>query len=391
MQRRARPAAPVLVAVCLLALLSALVFPLSNRAVAQDKPVQGQFGERIEVREVLIDALVTDARGNVIVGLDKNDFVVREGGKPVQLSGVTFYSNRRIVETSAAVAKKGLRVDQVPEDRYFILFFDDQKSAAADAPVLLSQQLQAGRRAREWAARELLPNDWVAVVSYDYKLKVQQDFTHDRRRIESAIDDAIKGKDTDNTWPSRVKAQEPAGPSLLASLPRGDGLRDTTAIIFDGVERLAEAAGKITGRKNLLLFTHGFGRINSFGQYTPDPQYYTPMMEALNTANVAVYPIDLFPVGVRHPLADAMSQLAFDTGGRYFFDVVNYTTALTQVARENNGYYLLSYRSEHPAGKSGFQRVEVKTTNPEFKVKTRRGYEYGDYTGPKVAAGPAGP
>ena len=47
------------------------------------------------------------------------------------------------------------------------------------------------------------------------------------------------------------------------------------------------------------------------------------------------------------------------------------------MAQENSGYYLLSYRLERPAGKSGYQPVQVKTTNPEFKVRARRGYEYG--------------
>ena len=36
------------------------------------------------------------------------------------------------------------------------------------------------------------------------------------------------------------------------------------------------------------------------------------------------------------------------------------------VGEENGGYYLLSYRSEHPTGKAGFQKVQVTSTNPEF-------------------------
>ena len=72
-----------------------------------------------------------------------------------------------------------------------------------------------------------------------------------------------------------------------------------------------------------------------------------------------------------------MNQLADDTGGRYFFNFTNFITPFEQVAQENSGYYLLSYRLERPAGKSGYQPVQVKTTNPEFKVRARRGYEYG--------------
>ncbi|HVR10672.1 MAG TPA: hypothetical protein VMW75_21680, partial [Thermoanaerobaculia bacterium] len=63
--------------------LAALMAAGTGSAAAQEPPQQPQprFGEKIEVREVLLDALVTDAQGHVIVGLGKDDFVVRENGK----------------------------------------------------------------------------------------------------------------------------------------------------------------------------------------------------------------------------------------------------------------------------------------------------------------------
>src|SRR4029078_11989582 len=98
----------------------------------------------------------TDSQGNVIVGLGPEDFVVKEDGKPVNVTGVSFYSSRRLVETAEAAGRKGLKTAAAPEDRYFILFFDDQKSNAVDAPELLTQQMQAAQRARGWVSRELV-------------------------------------------------------------------------------------------------------------------------------------------------------------------------------------------------------------------------------------------
>jgi VWFA-related protein len=348
----------------------------SDQAAQPDQQPQGQFEGTVDVNEVLLDVLVTDRKGNVIVGLDKTDFQVSEDGKPVELTGVTFYSNRRLIESSPALAQKGVTVDQVPEDRYFVLFFEDQKSAAADAPELLVSQLDAGKRAREWVRTGLLRNDWVAVVSYDAKLKVHQDFTRDRVALQQAIADAIKGKDTDGNWPSRL--EESSEPSLRAALPRGNDLRKESGTIYDAVRLVAGASGKITGRKNLLLFTNGFaGRINTFGQYQPDQRYYPEMSRALNDNNVAVYPIDLTPAGTEHTLSNFMNELASDTGGRYFYNFTNFTTPLEQIADENSGYYLLSYRSQKPAGEKGFQEVDVKTSNPEFRIRARKGYDYG--------------
>jgi VWFA-related protein len=346
---------------------------------AQDKP-QGDFQGKVDVNEVLLDVLVTDAKGNVIVGLDKNDFVVKENGSPVELTGVTFYSNRRLLESSPTLAKQGVSTEQGTEDRYFVLFFEDQKDTAQEAPKLLSQQLEAAKRARGWVESELLANDWVAVVSFDTRLKVQQDFTHDRKALIAAIGDAIKGKDFEGNYPSRIKAG--GGPSLLAGLPKGDELRNKTPNIYEAMQQIARSAGNIRGRKNLLLFTFGLpGRQNTFGSYVPDDRYFKPTVRALNDNNVAVYSLDLTPPAVEHTLSDSLNLLSNDTGGRYFFNVTNFSTPLDQVAKENNGYYLLSYENRQPAGKSGFQDVEVKTTNPEFRIKARKGYEYGKDSG----------
>jgi len=349
---------------------------LARAAVAQEEKPQGQFEGQVNVNEVLLDVLVTDAKGNVIVGLDKNDFVVTENGKPIDLTGVTFYSNRRLIQSSPTLAKQGVSVEQVPEDRYFILLFDDQKDTAQEAPQLLSQQMQAAKRARGWIESELLPNDWVAVASYDTRLKVQQDFTRDRKALIAAVGGAMKGKDPEGNYPSRIDAGK--GPSLLAGLPKGQELRDKTSTLYEALQAVARSAGNVRGRKNLLLFTYGLpGREDTFGQFVPDKRFFEPTVQALNANNVAAYTLDLTPPAVEHTLSDSLNKLADDTGGRYFFNVTNFSTPLDQVAQENNGYYLLSYSGEQQTGKSGFQEVQVKVTNPEFRVKARRGYEYG--------------
>ncbi|HEY0781413.1 MAG TPA: VWA domain-containing protein, partial [Thermoanaerobaculia bacterium] len=339
---------------------------------------QPTFQEKIEVTEVVLDALVTDAQGHVIVGLKKDDFVVKADGKPVELTSVTFYSDRTLKESSAALAAKGIQVDATPSDRYFVLFFDDQTETSSQVPGLLARQVESSRRTRDWIAHELLPNDWVAVVGYDRKLKIYEDFTHDRGALDSAVQAALKARDAERNYPSRQGlGQEAGAPSLVAYLPVGDALRDQTTTIYDALRLLSASLGHITGRKNLLLFTLGFGRINNIGVYEPDQRYYPKMVNALNTNNVAVYTIDMLQEGYTHIMSDAMNQLALDTGGRYFFNVVNFMTPLKQASEENSGYYLLSFRGEHKAGSSGFQQVEVKMANPELKVRARKGYSFG--------------
>ena len=364
-----------------LALLGALApaAPALAQEGAQEEAQrpEGEFGEELDVSEVLLDVLVTDRQGNVIIGLGPNDFVVEEDGEQVEVRDVSFYSNRRLAGPAPQALAGELRIEPLPEDRYFILFFEDMRQKQADTTVnLVSQQLDAARRAKEWVERELLPNDWVAVASYDFKLKLQSDFTRDGKALAKAIDAAVRGKDPGKTWPSRTEGTE--GPSLAANLPAGDTMRRESNRIYDAIELLAAGVGEIRGRKNLLLFTTGFGQMNSVGQYLEDPRYYPPMMEALNDNNVAAYTIDLTPSTVSHVMSDAMHQLAEETGGKYFFNFTNFLTPLSQITEENNGYYLLAYESRHPRGESGYQKVRVRTTNPQFQVKTREGYLYGE-------------
>ena len=353
--------------------LASLLTLLALPAVAQDEP-QDTFAEQMDVTEVLLDVLVTDAQGNIILGLEPQDFIVKEGGKEVDVTGATFYSNRRFVDSADMAERLGLQPGEVPSDRFFILFFHDQRQILT---ALARNQLHATRKARQWVETEQLPGDYVAVVSYDYKLKIHQDFTQDREKLYRALDEAARGKDPGTEWASRREQHD--GPSLAKNLPTGRDLRKATKRIYSALELVAEGAGAVVGRKNLLFFSIGFGEQEGFGTYQPDRRFYPKMMQALNDNNVAVYSISMFENLNEEPevlsgFANALSVLASDTGGRYFFNFVNFETPLRRIAEDNNGYYLLSYQARHPAGESGYEKVEVATRSSEFVIRAREGY-----------------
>jgi VWFA-related protein len=370
----------------LFAVLACLLAALPLAAIAQEAPAQGaptSFGGTVNVDEVLLDVVVTDRDGNVILGLQPGDFDVKDAGKDVEVSTATFYSNRAFLESAALASRLGVDPDQVPVDRFFILFFHDLRSFFPD---IVSSQLDALRWARRWVHSELLPNDWVAVVSYDYELKIHQDFTTDNEAILRALDGVGRGIDPGTNWPSRFAASD--GPSLRQNLPRGEALRKSTKKIYSALDVLADAAGYIMGRKNILMFSAGFGDPGDFsdqsdwGTYRPDERYYPGMMQSLNDANVAVYTISLLK-GLQSEnqaqalLGNSLSLLADDTGGRYYMNFVNFRDPLRQVVQDNNGYYLLSYPADRADGGAGYHKVTVTTHNPDFVVRARQGYNHG--------------
>ena len=343
---------------------------LAAVAAGQAPPPAASFGEKVEVSEALLDVLVTDRDGNVVLGLTPADFRVTVAGRPVEVTSATFYSNRRFLE-SAPAARLGIDPAAVPDRRYLVLFFHDQRLKSFDDSALLTRQIDAGRETVAWLRRETLPTDRIAVASFDVRLHLQQDFTADLGALERAVERAARGEAPPADWPSR---HEPPGdsPSLAAALPDAARLARETTEIHKALTVLAGALGTVPGRKNLALFTSGFGDFDTFGHYRPDPRYDRAMTEALNSANVAVYPVDVIPPGTRHTFEGFFAHLANATGGLPFLEVVNFGIPLARLARETNGYYLVSVRgpsAEEPA----YRKVEVAATNPEFRVRSRTG------------------
>ncbi|HXT22388.1 MAG TPA: VWA domain-containing protein, partial [Thermoanaerobaculia bacterium] len=304
-----------------LALSAALVAGLAAAQDTSPPPPRPEptFAEQVEVSEVLIDAVVTDRQGNVIVGLGKDDFTVSEDGKPVELTDVKFYSSRARVDAA------GRSLEPALAQRLFILFFHDQRAMNVDVPGVLARELDASRRAKEWV-KKLGPNDYVAVASFEHSLVVEQDFTRDRKAMQRGIDEAVTGRASAGNWPSRLP---PEGEfSLLRHLPKGNEVRDKTPTIYEALQVLARASQHVVGRKNLVLWSSGFGEVNGFGQFQPNPRYDLPTAQVLNDSNVAVYAVDVLDADTESPLSSSLSLLSTQTGGRYFQHLVNFVTPL---------------------------------------------------------------
>lgn len=357
---------PMAALVCLM--LPLLFSPALAAQVNAPDPSRPEFEGEMEVAEVLLDVLVTDGSGNVVMGLDEDDFVVEEDGQPVAIQSIAFYSNRFFLGgLGDSDEPPGVSRSERPEERYFVLFFyrPPLHAAGVDRRHFLRLS-EAGRRCFEWTVRELLPNDYVAVVAYGTRLEVYHEFTRDRRRLSDAIHRAALGRSPEEKWTSRTESPHPK--VNLAALPEGEELRkQTEESVQDALRVLAEALGEIQGRKNLIVFGADLPRERSQEWM----ESYPPMVQALNDHNVATYTI-----GVADGLQRSLLRLAEDTGGEYSYRFSSFIDPLRRIARENSGYYLLSYRSRHPAGERGYQEVAVRTTNEEFQVRSRSGYRY---------------
>jgi len=343
----------------------------------------GRFGEAVEVTEVFLDVVAVDRKGKIVPDLTAADFIVREDGEPVEITSVDFYTTRyedldaQADRRPAPGPDAAVPPSEIPSARYFILFFHDQTGEAENQSAFTRNLLDSARFARQWVRSEMQPSDWVAVVRYELSLSVQTDFTQDQKRIEQAIEDAVVDRPSSANRPSERRRREALdAPSLLRELPRSLELPESVDRIEDAIRLVAEASGGIVGRKNLILFSLGFGQLGSEFRL-PDSRYYPPMKEALNANNVAVYPIDLAGPRVDTPQTAFLSLLADETGGELFKTFHSYSEPFRRIGSQTTGYYLITFRSEHPAGSTGYQKIEVDCRRRGIQIRARGGYRYG--------------
>ena len=346
------------------------------------------FRGSVDVVEVIVEVAVTDRRGTAILGLGREDFIVEEDGSRVEVVHVEpVYANRwpHSASIAAPLEERGELPrlgEPAPPARNFIvllqhlLFESDTTTLGAT-----SRKFGAVRELRRWIAYGLGAADCVAVLAYDSRLAPLLDFSSDREELELAVRRALM----DRSGPPGWKSPASSCPEILPHLPAGRELRDRTTSITDGLALLAEAAGHVEGRKHLLLFSLGVGLREA--RRTAGIGAALSLSQTLNSNRVTAYTLDLTPPRVRHAQEGALQGLARRTGGRYFGRSVGFFVPLEAIDAQLDGSYRIAFRSRHGAGSTGYRSIDVRTTEPSFRVSSRRGYEVRE---PAGGTGPGG-
>ena len=332
---------------------------------AQQQPA---LQEQIEVNAVLLDVIVTDAKGNQILGLSKDDFVVTENGVAQDIDSVDYFTNRRLLDAREENAP--FPVERVREERYFIFFFDKPQ----DPGVLFDRLNNARFAVRDFIRNQMKEGDQVAIAGHDVRLKIFSDFTSDKARLERALDDSAKFSKgiTEGTGP------------ILANINRREMMK-RTGTVYQALDLLGDAVRPIRARKNLVLFSPGIAETNETvmnGMLVDRSRWLDPAVQSLNAANVSVYGVQLqqsLDTDLMQPIVNQrLTELSNETGGKYFQFNTSFAPAVNQVEETNAGYYLLTYRSRKARGEKGFQKVQVSVKNqPQLRVTSRAGYEFG--------------
>ena len=318
------------------ALSFALGFAPLVAAAQEPADRRGAVHEEAVVERVVVDAHVVNPDGSPIPSLGPSDFVVTVDGRPVPLESVDW-----LPTGTAEVDLRGLPPDasgasalspDVPPGRVIILFFETDHEISR-----LHGLLRMGIQAHRFLAT-LDPTDRVAVVSYDSHLKLRQDFTADRARLERAVDAAIRKGDASPPDPD-------SHPSLARFLDGGEARRCATP--ERALEIVARAAATIPGGKSMLFFGWGLGTVGGLtGPNASEQQAWTDAMHRMAEARINIFTLDVTDADY-HSLEGSIQQIADLTGGHYEKTHLFPGLVMDRVGRAISGRYVLVFVKPH--------------------------------------------
>lgn len=326
--------------------LVAALLLLTPGAVPSEAQETSRAVIKTETRVVLIDAVVTNKKGEFVHDLSTKDFKVLEDNREQKITSFSFEAD------PASPASN--------QPRYLMFFFDN---ASLDLP----HQQPIRDAAAQFAAANAGPRRLMAVTEYGPDSQVTQDFTSDGERLKQAISTAKLAHRVDSVFDARNLAW--------------------------ALESMAKRLGKVPGRKSLVLVSGGMNQI-------PEDQM-TRVIDVLNRANVAVYPgADLAgirgsaPAGPGGPITgnpgrpgdlesissasvkndgqQLLRNLTDKTGGSLFY-LKDLSGGLERIGKEQNEYYLLGYSPDgQDDGKC--HHLKVKAAESGLIVRSRELY-----------------
>ena len=300
--------------------LAGLLAAVPRPSATQDIRVR----EHVEVQRVLLDVRAVDSRGNPILGLGPEDFLVSVDGRPAALESVEWVSGTQpYAEGLTPEQAASVGAEPAPQGRLIVYFFQTDF-----AGVRLSGLMHMKARAIR-LLNTLTPGDRVAVVSFDSHLKLRQDFTDDSKKLSRAIHDAI------------LFGKEPeAAPGPFPSLARSfdQAAAKAAAEPETGLLVTARALEALPGAKSLVYFGWGLGHLSR--PWVVMGRDYGAARAALARGHVTVFAIDVTDADF-HDLEEGLEQVAADTGGFYAKTNLFPGQAITRLEGAFAGHYVL--------------------------------------------------
>lgn len=372
---------------------------------------------KVTTRLIQVSVVVQDDQGNPISDLKKDDFELTDNGKSQSIS---LFTVETLNPGNGPVAKaQPILPRNVVTNRP-----DRQAGVPAVVSVLLfdlynteiKDQMSSRRHVIKFL-QQIRPEDRIAFyVLNGTGLRVVHDFTNNSETLLAALQKiSPRASQLDSSNPDPANTGNEDFDNFLDSANTTMAnfyTRNRVINTYVAFKMLADHLMGVRGRKNLIWLSGGFPIQFGFG----DPHgastgfssqdrelsatYIEAASEAMNAANVAIYPVDargllvspLFDdaskkvnidrsnrdipqqLWVDRTNNDSMNYIADLTGGKAFYDTNDIGSAIRRAAEDSRVTYTLGYYLPDVRPDNKFHKIKVKVDRSGVTIRTKKGY-----------------
>ena len=397
-------------------LLGLALVPAAAGLPAQEPPPV--FTEKVEVRVMDLDVVVTDKDGRPVPDLKREDFTVLLAGKPVAVDYFARVAEGTIHAPDLATASPDQVLaayrqgDQAYVPRHFLMY--------VDTGHLAPEGRKRGLETLRDVVTRMGPNDRGRIVLFDHRSRELAEWTSSKETLFAAL--------------AKIEAEGARTPRLdserqtlitidtvMGRTGREQAIhRETTARRYSEeqsveVRRLLQEVGSelttlapLGGKKAFLFVSGGFdfrpGHIMAaYATGQPNVTSFTirdvsgeldVITRRANASEITFYTVDargLDPAGgtsasdnpllarsgvaflARQDSQEGMTVLARETGGIALLNSNDLVNGVARIYQDSSVYYSLGVTLSKVPG-SGNQAVRVEVNRPGVTVRARRGY-----------------
>lgn len=386
--------------------------PKAEQKPAQAAPPDSQQDPdsvvRISTQLVQIDAVVTNRNGAHVEDLTEDDFVLMVDGKKQSLNHfkliklaapkkpeIVASNNSKAASTPVGMPEKTL----APEDvRRTIAFVVDDLGLSFQSMAYTRDAI------RKFVREQMEEGDLVGIIRTGRGLGMLQQFTGDKRILNTAIDRL--------TWNPFSRDMAPRFPERDAnnSLPEAQrqAMEEANARAADFQETVFSVGTlgslnfvirglrELPGRKMVILISDGFKLFGKDRNNTLVLENLRRLTDLANRSSVVVYSIDgkglqtLMPdasvSGVPRPedyrlvaqqnfdSQEGLTFIARETGGQAFLNNNDINLGIRKSLEDSSGYYLLGFDPEDEKFDRKYHSIKLKVTKSGLTVRTRAGF-----------------
>lgn len=298
------------VSTLLLAMALAPATPLFGQSNPAPSP---DYSVHINVPVVTLDVAVQNQEGLFIPGLSKENFHILEDGVPQTITSFGFRQSR---------------ISMV-----LLVEYSAENSGLGDNAMVAAQGFIGAMK----------EDDWTALILFDKKPRIAQDFTQNKQALYESLRQA------------RVPLSREV--NLFDSL-------DDTLTRMEGVE----------GPKYIILIASG---VDTFSGKTLDQALDKIKLEK----DTIIYSINTARGLGQRQAENQMRVFARLSGGKMFYasSIQDYADVFRDVAQSIRSRYSISYHSTHRAQDGGWHKIQVEVTpapgvKVKYQVTAREGY-----------------